>query len=144
MEIAVSAAVGVIPIGLAVLFRRLKEQQAPTLQDLALSLPAAAAIGVSCYGRIHEGGLPHDVRLAAIGLVLVVAVVGLVGWIRFMLTFWHDEEELLDRLGTNEGYIPRRRLIPVQGRAILSTFGSVVIVCLLAAFFIHSLLAGAR
>jgi hypothetical protein len=141
MQIALSAWAGVAVIGLTMLLRLLRERKEPGWQDFAFGIPAAAFIATSIYDRVHEGGLPRTGRLVRDGAILVVGIAGLIGSIRMLMTFWHDEDELAEHFGSNEGYIPRRRLLPLRYKALLSVLLVLGLAAALTVYYLMSLFA---
>ena len=141
MQIALSAWVGVATVGLAILGRLLHERKEPGWQDVVFGVPAAAFIGASVFNQVHEGGMPRAGRLILTGIILGFGLVGLVGTVRELRTFWHDEDELAELYGSNEGYIPRRSLITLRYKALLHVLLAVGVVAAIAVYFFLTLYA---
>ncbi|MBV9884147.1 MAG: hypothetical protein JO276_14145 [Sphingomonadaceae bacterium] len=142
MEIALSAAAGVVTTSLAVLAGQLRAREMPGLKVIVFALPAAAAIGFFVYETIHHGPLPLGARLGHQGVFLALGVTGLIGSARMLAIYWHDEDTLADMYGSNEGYIPRPQLVPVRVKWILSLVLFAGVVAAMAAHFIYALGAG--
>ena len=141
MQIALSAWAGVAVIGLTVLLRLLRERKEPGWQDFAFGIPAAAFIATSIYDRVHEGGLPRTGRLVRDGAILAFGIAGLVGSVRTLKAFWHDEDELAEQFGSSEGYIPQRHVIPLRYKALLAVLLSVGLVAAITIYYFMSLFA---
>jgi hypothetical protein len=141
MQVAFSAWAAVAVISLAVLLRVLREGKEPDWRDFAFGIPAAAFFAAEIYDQVHEGGLPRSGRLARDGAILAFGIAGLVGSVRTLRTFWHDEDELAELYGSNEGYIPRRQLIPLRYKALLTVLLAVGLMAAITVYFVMSLFA---
>ena len=140
MQIAFSAWAGVAFAGLALLFGMGRERKMPTGWQVALSLPAAAFVATSVFDQIHQGGLPRTGRLLRGGVLLFLFAIALAGSVRVLRIFWRDEEELVEQFGSSEGYIPRRRIIPLRYKALLAVlFGAAAMAAISYFYFAHLL-----
>jgi len=141
MQFALSATAGVALVALPIVIQLVRKGRTPTGADIYVGVPAAACFATIVYDMIHQGGLPRMGRLIREGAMVAFLAASLIAWGRMLWTFWHDEDELIEQLGSNEGYIPRRRRIPVRVQAVLLMLLLAGLLALLAATYIQTLFA---